>query len=119
MRRVIKKNITVVLLLSYITVSAGKPVQLLSMLCGFSKIVLTESKPLPFAANSGRTFKPSFKHFPPQAFHSFSLINSPGKTKTMPVLPVHSIEFFEYTDYFHLLLLYSDGLRGPPGSIIS
>ncbi|MBI2429321.1 MAG: hypothetical protein HYV29_11115 [Ignavibacteriales bacterium] len=119
MKKSASKILSVILLLSYLIVSTGRPMQLLGMLCGFGMPVLIESKPLPFSANNGRSFKPSFKHFPPQTPHPYSPVDSPGTIKITPVHPVRIIKVFHDTDYFQSLLLYSDGLRGPPGNIFS
>jgi len=114
MRNSFRKIFSVILLVSYLAISANSQLQLLQVFSNFSHPVLSGSKALPFASKDSRSFKPSFKHFPPQVNNFSPLFDCAEVIKITSAPAVRTIHFFEYNNIFLVSLLHSEGLRSPP-----
>ena len=88
------KILSIALLLSYLTVSTGKSVQMSEMLYGFSFPVFFESKTHPFSPNWAASFKLSFKHVPSYANDPPSLFYSQETIEAATVLSLQTVCFF-------------------------
>lgn len=118
MKRSPSKILSVILLLSYLAVSTGNAAPLLEILCGDDSPTLSQSASKPFSA-PGSSYKQSFKHFPPQAHNPLSSVEYIETIAVPSVRVEHAVHSVAHNDALMLLLLYSEGLRSPPGNFLS